>query len=247
MNWLVPVIAAVRFLTVLPVPKTRPPDGETLGRSVLAYPLVGLLLGGLLAMLLWASASHPALIAATAMVTVWVIATGALHLDGLADSADALIGGLGDRDRTLAILKDAACGPAGVIALILVLGLKVAALDTLITSGNAVIVLLAPVLGRTALVVLFLTTPYVRERGLGSGLVQHMPRRAANIVTLIVLAAVMLLGGAAAFWLILVAAGVLVALRALMTRRIGGATGDTAGALVEITETAVLLAGAAAG
>lgn len=233
---------ALQFLTALPMRIADPPDARTTGHSLLYYPLVGLAIGALLAGLAWILSDAPALVTAALLLAVWVAMTGALHLDGLADSADAWLGGLGDRERTLAIMKDPYCGPAGVVTLVLALLLKFAALAYLVPNGDWEILIVTPVLGRTALVLLFLTTPYVRPHGLGSLLANHLPRRACIIIVIFTLAAVPLIIGAAAIGLLLAMAGVFLMLRRLMLQRLGGTTGDTAGALVEITEAAVLLA-----
>ncbi len=239
-----PFLVALQFLTVLPVRLKEPPDNKAMGRSLLYYPLVGLVIGALLAVLVLGLNEAPTFVAAALALTLWVLLTGALHLDGLADSADAWIGGLGDRKRTLAIMKDPYCGPAAVATLVLVLLIKFTALQHLITCENWQALLLAPVLGRTALVLLFLTTPYVRSNGLGSLLSGHLPRRVSLVVTLSTLAAAPIFIGIPGFWLLFTMAGIFFLLRTLMLRRIGGTTGDTAGALVEITETMMLLTAA---
>ncbi|PCH60997.1 MAG: adenosylcobinamide-GDP ribazoletransferase [Gammaproteobacteria bacterium] len=236
-----PFIIALQFLTRIPTPRLNELGEQEIGRSLAWYPLVGLLLGLLLATLGWFGRELPASLYAAVLLAVWVTLTGALHLDGLADSADAWLGGLGDREKTLEIMKDPYCGPAAVVTLVLVLLIKFTALEHLLTTENWEALVLAPVLGRTTLVVLFLTTPYVRPNGLGSLLANHLPRRACIIVILFTLVAVPLFIGIAAFWLLLAAAGIFFALRTLMLRRISGATGDTAGALIEITETVMLL------
>lgn len=239
-----PFLVALQFLTVLPIRLNHAPDAPAIGRSLRYYPLVGLLIGALLAGLAWLLSGAPALVAGALVLAVWVAVTGALHLDGLADSADAWLGGLGDRERTLAIMKDPYCGPAGVVTLVLVLLFKFAALAYLVPNGDWEILVVTPLLGRTALVLLFLTTPYVRPHGLGSLLANHLPRRACIVMVIFTLAAVPLITGSAAIGLLLAMAGAFLMLRRLMLRRIEGTTGDTAGALVEITETVVLLAAA---
>lgn len=236
-----PFLIALQFLTTLPIQIKEPPDNEATGRSLLYYPLVGLLLGLLLATLGWFGSGMPASLHAAVVLAFWVALTGALHLDGLADSADAWLGGLGDRQKTLAIMKDPYCGPAAVITLLLVLLIKFTALEHLLTTGNWGAPVLTPVLGRTTPVLLFLTTPYVRSNGLGSLLADYLPRRASVVIILFTLVAVSLFIGVAAFWLLFTVASVFLALRTLMLRRLGGVTGDTAGALVEISETVMLL------
>ncbi len=237
-----PFVVALQFLTALPTRLADPPDATTTGRSLPYYPLVGLAIGALLAGLAWLLSGAPALVAAALLLVAWVAVTGALHLDGLADSADAWLGGLGERERTLAIMKDPYCGPAGVVTLVLALLIKFATLAYLIPNDNCEILVVTPVLGRTALVLLFLTTPYVRPHGLGSLLANHLPRRACVLAVILTLVAIPAFIGLAALWLVAALAGVFLVLRRLMQRRLGGTSGDTAGALVEITETAILLA-----
>jgi len=213
------------------------PAAREVGRSLLYYPLVGLLFG----LLLWL-ASHllqgtPAPLHAALLLTAWVLLSGALHLDGLADSADAWLGGFGDRERTLQIMKDPRSGPIAVVTLVLVLLLKFCALWVLVEQGVGAQLLLAPLIGRTAMLGLFLCTPYVRPGGLGQALAEHLPRRAAGWVLLCCALFCLLLGG----WVVLLAVAVFAWLRHLMYRRLGGATGDTAGALLELLELAVVL------
>lgn len=239
-----PLLIALQFLTVLPIRIDGAPDAKTTGRSLLYYPLVGLLIGALLAAAAWMLDDAPPLLGAAVLLTAWVAVTGALHLDGLADSADAWVGGHGDRDKTLAIMKDPRSGPMAVVTLVLVLLIKFTALVQILSNGAWALVVVVPVLGRTALVLLFLTIPYVRSQGLGSPLANHLPRNACIFTVIFTLLAVIALFGPEAWFLLVVFAGVFIALRRLMLQRIEGTTGDTAGALVEITETVVLLAAA---
>jgi adenosylcobinamide-GDP ribazoletransferase len=178
---------------------------------------------------------------AAIVLTVWVALTGALHLDGLADSADAWAGGFGDRERTLAIMKDPRSGPVAVVALVLVLLLKFAALEHAIARHDWIALALAPMLGRVAPLLLFLTTPYVRPGGLGSELARHLPRRGGMAMLSVTFAGAVFAVGARGAWLLLVAGFLFWWLRLSMVRRIGGTTGDTAGATVELIECAVLV------
>jgi adenosylcobinamide-GDP ribazoletransferase len=232
------LFAAIGFLTRIPVP-ARVFDGAASPSAQLAwYPAVGLLIGGLLWCVGWLlSGASPVLTAALVLVA-WVVLTGALHLDGLADSADAWVGGLGDRDRTLAIMKDPRSGPIGVTAIVLVLLLKFAALASVPHPSAAL--WLAPLLGRAALTGAFMTTPYVRSGGLGSGLVgESQPLCALALVLTAVLALFAGLHGVRA---ILVSVVVFAWWRWTCQRRLNGMTGDTCGALTELTEMAVLVA-----
>lgn len=235
-------LIAVQFLTRIPVRCQWSPRAA--GLSLLFYPLVGLLIGVVLALL--AAALGGGAVAATVLVAAWALLTGALHLDGLADSADAWVGGQGDRERTLAIMKDTYAGPVGVVAIVLVLGLKWSALSELLAADRWLPLLLAPVLGRLAVLALFRGTRYAREQGLGAALAAHLPRREALWVLALTALAVVLVGGVVGLWMLLAAAAVLAGLRGLMLRRLGGTTGDTAGATVELVEAAVLVVAALA-
>lgn len=233
------LLVAIGFLTRLPVPASVFDDARAQSRSLAWYPLVGAILGGLLCLLAWLLQQAPPLLSAVLLLLAWVSLTGALHLDGLADSADAWIGGLGDRERTLTIMKDPRSGPAGVVALVLALLLKFAALASLPAPAWTAL-LLAPLLARAALTLAFLSTPYARSSGIGRALVDA-PRAAAIAALLAGAAACALAGGRGALAL---AVAVLVFLlwRRACLRRLQGMTGDTCGALAEITEAAVLVA-----
>ncbi len=243
MNLPRPFLIALQFLTVLPIKLASLPDGKSSGESLLYYPLVGLLIGSLTALAGWLLDGAPAPLVAILLLGFWVLLTGALHLDGLADSADAWIGGFGDREKTLTIMKDPCCGPVAVVVLVIILAIKFTAIEQIVTTGNWELLVLTPVISRTLLILLFRTTAYVRQNGLGSQLANHLPRQASLIVMTSVLLITFILTGSTAFWPLLITAGFFLVLRHLMLQRLGGTTGDTAGALVEISE-ATLLASA---
>jgi adenosylcobinamide-GDP ribazoletransferase len=236
-----PFLIALQFLTRLPVALQPAPAPWETGRSLLFYPLVGLLLGLSLALAAWLLAGLPTALCSALLLVMWVLLTGGLHLDGLADSVDAWAGGQGDPERMLAIMKDPRSGPIGVVALVLLLLVKFAALGALLDAGAGLTLLLIPLAGRVALPLLLLTTPYVRPGGLGESLAAHMPRRAAAGVAAAGYGFMPLALGWTGVWVASAALAVFFCLRALMCRRLGGTTGDTAGALVELTEAGALL------
>ncbi|MDE1168952.1 MAG: adenosylcobinamide-GDP ribazoletransferase [Pseudomonas sp.] len=236
---MLPFWIALQFLSSLPVSLSGMPAPQAMGRSLLFYPLVGLVFGGVLLALNALLGGAPLYLHGALLLSAWVLLSGGLHLDGLADSADAWLGGFGDRERTLQIMKDPRSGPIAVVTLVLVLLIKFCAMLAVIESGHTLILLLAPVIARSAMLGLFLCTPYVRAGGLGQALADHLPRTAGKLVLCVVALACALLGGG---WVVLVAAAGFFWLRHLMCRRLGGATGDTAGALLELLEVAVLVA-----
>lgn len=242
MTKLYPFLVALQFLTRLPVRLPEMSDARTVGRSLTYYPFVGLVLGLMLAVLHALLGDAPTTLRAALVLAVWVALTGALHLDGLADSADAWVGGHGDRGRTLAIMKDPHCGPAAVVTLVLTLLLKFASLASL--AGDELLPLvLIPTFARGAIVLLFATTPYVRQGGLGSALATDQSR-VLNLALVGLLSAVTLMIATASLWLLLTLGLLFLIVRRAMMRRLAGTTGDTAGALVEIAETGMLVTAA---
>jgi adenosylcobinamide-GDP ribazoletransferase len=232
---------ALQFLTTLPTPRQGFTDASLQGLSLLWYPFVGLVIGALL-LLAATVLPLPFYLQAVVLVALWVVLTGALHLDGVADCADAWVGGLGDGERTLHLLKDPLCGSMGVTALILLIALKVAALAAVISHGQLYWLWTVPVLARLSLLLLFLTTPYVRAQGLGEVLAQHFSRAWAKRL-LVAVTAVLLLLSPLDIWsaFVMITAAIFFMIRAAAVRRLGGFTGDVAGAQIEWVEVGLLL------
>ncbi|OOZ36060.1 adenosylcobinamide-GDP ribazoletransferase [Solemya velesiana gill symbiont] len=237
-----PFLLALQFLTRLPVPGgDEMPDASVQGRAVLYYPLVGLVIGVVLSALYLLLADASAALQAALLLAVWVGITGALHIDGLADTADAWIGGQGDAQRTLEIMKDTHAGPMAVTAVVLVLLIKFAALETLLDGDYWSALLLAPLIGRAGLVAALRYMPYVRPEGLGSVLAEHLPWERAQVV---VLASALFCSLFLGWHLLLVGVFVIagfILLKAAVMRRIGGVTGDVAGAICELLEAVALV------
>ena len=241
-----PLRAALALLTTLPVPppaahdpastETPSTDPGDLGHAPLTYPLVGLLLGVLLIAACWALFDLPPL-AAAIVLALWVALTGALHLDGLADCADALLGGHADAERRRAILKDPHVGTVGVVAVVLALIGKFAGLAAVVEHGSLVPLLLTPVLARTAVLALMCAVPCASPGGLAATATAHLPRQTGWLVVGVV--ALLALWPAPAALLVVALVTALIGHGAL--RRLGGANGDVYGATIELTEAAVLL------
>lgn len=231
--------AAVSFLTVLPVANADGGAGERLGR--LYFPLIGALVGLVagLAFVIAATASTPLLGAAVAVAVLSVL-TGAIHLDGLADTADALLAA-GDAERRLSVMRDPRLGSYGVTAIAAVLILEVAAVAS-IPIGRAIAALvIAGAFSRLATLALIAFVPYVRTSGLGTAAWDPRRRAFDLAVGLGTVAIVGLLD-----WRRALIAAPVVALTAsvvavLARRRIGGATGDICGATAELCQLATLV------
>jgi adenosylcobinamide-GDP ribazoletransferase len=239
-----PLLAAVRFLTIVPIPGSWGAAEEDLARSVPFFPLIGLLLGAAAAALAWGlTLVAPPMVMAAIMVLVLLSFSGCLHLDGLADTADGLLSSR-SRERMLEIMKDSHTGAMGVVAIVGVLLLKFASLASLPAALVWPAVLLMPLAGRCAMVVQMALLPYARPSGLGRifyrGRLRFVAVWAAGVLALMAWA---VLGSRG---LMLWAACMLmaVAFSVYVYRKIGGATGDTFGALCEMIEVvpALLLA-----
>ncbi len=231
-------LLAVQFLTRIPVPLTLEVNKRQAGQSVLFYPLAGLLIGLVLTGLGLVLHNAPASLASAIILAAWIFLSGGLHLDGLADCADAWVGGTGNREKTLAIMKDPAAGAVAVIVLIVVLLLKWTAMAILLSQQQLLALLLIPVLGRGAILCLMLTTPYVRKNGPGEQLIQYLPRNAAwAILAVITIISGLLLGLAPLFFALLT----LILIRHTAISRLGGMTGDVYGASVELVEMILLI------
>jgi adenosylcobinamide-GDP ribazoletransferase len=218
---------------------------------LLWYPAVGLLLG----LLLWGAAvvlSGVAIpLAASIVVVLWVLSTGALHLDGLADTVDAWAGGRGERERTLAIMKDPYSGPVGIAAVVCLLLLKFGALSALLhVRGSGVwgqmqfacALVLPPTLARGAVPLLFAQTPYVRMQGIGADLAQNQSHAGAWVIAAVTGLAAIAFGRWYGLLATAVTALAYLIMRRAFIRRLGGMTGDCAGTLVEVIETLTVVA-----
>ena len=235
------LLVALQFLTVLPVPRHIRDSENLTGASLLWYPAVGLLLGLLLTLAgdMW---TLPFYLQAGLLLALWVALSGGLHLDGFADCVDAWAGGFGDRQRTLQLLSDPLCGSMAVIALTILLLLKYVALAALVQQGALVWLWAVPLLSRSALLLLFMHTNYVRPQGLGALIVQQFSSHDARwVLAGVALTTLALLP--VYIWIVLTATTVAVFLlvRRAALQRLGGFTGDVAGALVELVELCLLL------
>ena len=245
-NQLAAFFCALEFLTIIPCPRQNFSEKkwqDTLGLSVLYYPVVGVVVGLLLCFCVGIfSGSESAFLPATVLLLIWVLVSGGLHLDGLGDCADGWMGGLGSKEKTLAIMKDPTCGTIAVLTLLLVLLLKLAAIEMLLRMNIPLWCwVLPPMLGRLAIIGILLTAPYVRSGGIGEILSQRLARSSAVVVMMLASLLVLNAGLFLAIGLLVSVAIVVVSLRALMCSRLGGCTGDTLGACVELVELSVLL------
>ena len=232
-------LAALQFLTVVPPLVRRQLTAEEMGRAVGWFAVVGILLGSALA-----GADHvlgllfPPGVAAALLLVAWVLATGALHLDGFLDACDGLFGGHTPETR-LRIMRDERVGAFAVIGGILLLLVKYSCLAGLANRGVALIV--APTVARSGMAVAIVAFPYARADGLGRWMKDNAGWRQVVLVSITALGTAILtarlLGLAAVALSVLVAGAVAV----FVLRRLPGLTGDIYGTLCEMVEVFVLL------
>jgi adenosylcobinamide-GDP ribazoletransferase len=252
---------AVQFFTRLPTPQFEGFRPEWLNDAAKWFPAVGLVVGAISAATLWLAAQvFPMPIAAGLALAVGALVTGAFHEDGLADTFDAL-GGHVDRAKALAIMKDSRIGTYGALALLLVTGLRWAALAALPLAIAVPALLAAHAAARGGATALMARLDYVRDED-GKSKPLAVALGGASLVIALVLAsspalvaaALAMLGSDAApqaralAWLALWAAGALGVLAVHVycarwyRRRLGGFTGDTLGCAEQLGEAAFLLA-----
>jgi adenosylcobinamide-GDP ribazoletransferase len=240
MTWTFPL--ALTFLTILPWPRLAPADSDDLVRSLAWFPWVGAILG----LAFWGAGLGltrllPAPAAAGLVLALSVWLTRGLHLDGLADTADGLLGGSAPED-SLRIMKDSRLGALGGVALTLTLIVKFAFLLAAAQTGLYLAFLIFPVVSRWGMVLLAFLAPYARpEGGLGQAMVAGM--NPGLLVWATASAVVLVLGMGRLPGLAALAAGGAAAwlLSLYFSRRLGGITGDTLGAANEILECLTLL------
>jgi adenosylcobinamide-GDP ribazoletransferase len=230
-------LAALSFLTILPVPARWAAGGSNLGASVAFFPLVGLAIG-LGAAVLDAALVRimPLPVATVFLVSAFVAISGGLHLDGFADTADGFFGAR-QREKILAIMKDSRSGPLAIAAVVLLIALKLAAIGALAPELRFGALVLTPLSGRTAIAVSMTLTRYARpEGGTGSAFAARRPFLGLAIS----IALLALTGWYECGFRGLVVTGISL-LGALMFTaygkyKIGGWTGDTLGAACELGE-----------
>ena len=236
------VPAAIGLLTRLPVAVDTDHAQARGAAAAWAYPLVGVLVGVLLVVLAWIAMGIglPPAVAAMLVLICGVIVTGALHEDGLSDSVDGLWGGW-DRARRLEIMKDSRIGAYGVLALILILGLKAMCLALLLDTPLWTAALVLPAtFSRAAMVVVMHRMPHARDGGLSRAVGRPAALPTGIAIGIAVLTVLVIAGGST--WMALVIAAIFTQVCMTIARRkIGGQTGDILGATQQLTEVALLV------
>ncbi len=235
------LFAALQFLTTIAVPRVK--RESDFGTSIAYFPVVGFILGLILAGTWWVLnlIVTPA-IADALVIVLLVLLTGAMHLDGLADTCDGLAGHKTKEERWQ-IMHDTRRGAFGIVGVALALLVKYAAMNSLPPEITLIALILMPVASRWAMVYAIFAYPYARPSGLGLAFKQGAtwPRfLAATVITvaMMVVVPVARMGGIVillCLWLLVLVLG------GYFKSKFGGLTGDTYGAINEIAEATVLI------
>lgn len=259
LSWPKQVYLACGLLTRIPLPSLSHVPAGAVAASAWAFPLIGALVGLLSGLVFFAANQAGLGIGSSSLLAIGsqILLTGGLHEDGLADTADGFGGGR-DREAKLAIMRDSRIGTYGVLALLLVIGLRYSALSELAnslisisdeydetvnhTAAVVITLIVAGALSRAAMTVVWFALPPARSDGLSASAgIVPVPAMLIS-VALAVLPAALLLDGplliAALVSVCVLSLGILL----LARRQIGGQTGDVLGATQQIAEVAALLA-----
>ena len=238
-----PLKHALSLLTIFPAGITAKPEPGDTGRAAFWFPLIGVLIG-FITVVGWGvfKLLVPLIPAYVLTVILWVILTGALHLDGLADCCDGLLCAASPEKR-LKIMADPHIGTFGVVGLILALGLKFSALYSISPTSTFFILIFAACFSRW-LILIGAKLPLARKEGMAADMAAGLANRsiaAAAIVPLVL----MLAGGWQVAVSAIVATAAAAGIYALARKRIGGVTGDVLGLTIEVSEIVILLTYAA--
>lgn len=237
------LLLAISFLTIAPVYGNRIAGDKEFANSLYYYPVVGFIIGIVLAgVSRLTELLGPGIAAEALILCTWVLLTGALHLDGVMDSADGLFSGR-DKERKLEIMKDSRVGAMGAITLVIILLLKLAFLDGLLPGDKIRVLFLAPAVGRFMMVYAICRYPYARNvSGLGAAFGGEAGPVKLAVAALILLAGAWLAYAWTALTALFITVGLGMVAAAWIAKQLGGMTGDTFGALCESCETIFIIA-----
>jgi adenosylcobinamide-GDP ribazoletransferase len=235
-------LQALSFLTILPFGRILPSEDKELARSMAFFPLVGLLIGLLLAIgyYLFSFIIPKSL---TLWLTLGLLAflTRGLHLDGFADTMDGLASG-GSKERILEVMRDSRIGAFGVISLILLIGAKYLALDQIPPKSIPYSIMLMAVVGRNSMVLVCFRSPYARSgQGLGKPFTENLGAREIALSSGSTFGMALFLTGVKGIWVFLGVCIFTLAYRFFFIKRLGGVTGDILGAANEMVELLCLI------
>lgn len=233
----------MQFLTAIPLPFSLDVDNEDFGKGLIFAPIVGLLIGSILALAYFAAGwvGFPPYIASIFIVILYIILTGGLHMDGLGDTFDGLFSNR-SRERILEIMRDSRVGTNAVLAIVSVILLNASLLSGISKKNIWLALLLFPVAGRIGSLVGAGASTYARSgEGLGKSFIDCCGVREVAIGLILCLPVFVVLDRAAGIFFFAASSVTAFLLVKFFSRKIGGATGDILGAVCELNQTVFLV------
>ena len=232
-------LIALQFLTILPVKIKTEVREKDIGRSLVCFPIVGLLIGLILALIFYAVAFLPNLVTVTLVLVSSIIITGAIHLDGFADTCDGFYGSK-PKEKMLQIMRDSRIGAMGVIGIVSILLLKFTLLASIPQSIPWKPLILMAVFARWSQVLACHTSKYARKEGKAKYFIEYDSKKEFLGSTFFMILLFLLLMKLNGIILLILSLTPVILFINYAKRKIGGMTGDTIGATSEIAEIAVL-------
>lgn len=234
-------LAALRFLTVIPLPGRREISPEEVGRSIVYFPLVGVIIGLILAGLNWLlGLGLPSALVNVLLVVSLVVVSGGLHLDGFVDTCDGMVGHKTVAQR-LRVMKDSRAGAFGIIGVSCLLLVKYVSLNSVPACWMMPTLVLMAVVSHWAMVYAVFAYPYAKPSGLGRVFKQGANRTRFIVATVVALVVAVILAQLAGLVIMFGIWIIVMAMAFYLKGRFGGLTGDTYGAINEIAEVLVLI------
>ena len=242
------LLAALRFLTVIPILRQDEVSVEEVGASQGYFPLIGVLLGAILAGINWSlSLVLPASVVNVGLIIALLLLTGALHIDGFIDTCDALFGRRTPQERWQ-IMSDSRVGAFGVVGAFCLLLLTYVSLGEIAEAYKMTALFLMPLLGRWSMVYAVFAFPYAKPAGLGKAFKEQAGWKKLVLATSLALALTLGLFIVRGFFLIFAGLALMLAVWLVaagtglfLQRRFAGLTGDSYGAINEVTQVFVLI------
>ncbi len=238
---MIPFLLALQFLTIIPV-RIKEISGQKIAASMAYFPLVGLFLGMILTgvNLVLSYLGFPYLALNVILVVVLIIITGGMHLDGLSDTADAFLSGK-PREEMLNIMRDSHVGVMGVLSLISIILLKIVLLFSIGGFSRVNAIILMCIVSRWSVVLIMFFFPYARQEGKAGLFIRGMNLKIFILSTIVAITCAFVIWDIKGLIVLLIAAIFAWIIGKFVSRKIGGITGDTLGATIELTEVVTLL------
>lgn len=233
-------LLAIQFLTIIPL-KISGINDKKIAKSVIFFPIVGLLLGVFLIAINRSLSflNLSPLVASTILIIALVVTTGGIHSDGLADTTDALLSAK-SKDEMLTVMRDPHIGTMGVLGLLSIILLKIGFLSSISSPDMPATLLLMCLLSRWTLVLSMFLFPYARATGKAGMFISGMTPKIFTISTTITLICAFFIGQKKGVLIFLAVAAFVYFSGKFFKKKIGGITGDTLGAVSEVSETLIL-------